>query len=103
MHATAARQDSGTDDYILKASKHDFFFVFPLQWLVSFLWCCAFATGLALVFAMDVYDYLISGTQPPAAASAAFNTFGRSAWAAALGWLIFACFHGYGGERHVLL
>ena len=43
-------------------------------------------------------QYAVTETDPSQAASVLFNTFGRSAWAAALSWLVFACFHGYGGE-----
>ena len=30
--------------------------------------------------------------------SVVYGSLHRSAWAAAIGWIVFACFHGYGGK-----
>ncbi len=61
------------------------------------LWAAALATGLSVVYALDTYEHMVWGTQPSDAANVLNNTLSRSAWALALGWLVFACHHGYGG------
>jgi len=62
------------------------------------LWLSAFALGIACVYSVDVYEHSQNGTQPSLTARILYNSFQRLAWSAALAWLIFACFHGYGGK-----
>ena len=69
-----------------------------LQLLVSALWAVAFATGLAIVYGLDPYGYQEKG-YPSVIASAFYNGYNRMAWALAMSWLIFACYHGYGGKN----
>jgi len=66
-------------------------------------WAIAFGIGLSCIFALDTHEYNATGTQPSQLARVLFNTFQRAGWAVALGWLIFACFHGYGGMMHINL
>ncbi len=73
-----------------------------VQFVVILLWAVAFGTGLAVVYAMDSVGYMATMSAASDVANAFNNTFSRSAWGLALGWLIFACFHGYGGEHHML-
>ncbi len=84
---------------------------------VLLMWCLAFGIGLCVVYGQarkknkdisnmlriicqkpqDTVGLMMDNTPPPTAGSVLYNTFGRSAWAAAMAWLVFACFHGYGG------
>ncbi len=85
---------------------------------VLLMWCLAFGIGLCVVYgqarkkekkifptfcatfvikSQDTVGLMMENTPPPTAGSVLYNTFGRSAWAAAMAWLVFACFHGYGG------
>ncbi len=57
----------------------------------------AFGTGIAVVYAQDTYANMMQLKEPSKVADVLNNTFSRSAWGFALAWLIFACFHGYGG------
>lgn len=65
-------------------------------------WLASVAVGLA--FVVGLYDARGANTfsgevyHPPVAASVFYNGFGKAAWAVALGWVVFACVKGYGGE-----
>ena len=63
--------------------------------MVVWAWAAAFATGLAVVYGLNIkidMEPLSDGL------SAFYGGFHRAAWAIALGWLIFACCRGYGGN-----
>ena len=68
--------------------------------MVTWAWAAAFATGLAVVYGLNIKIDMepLSDT-----ASAFYGGFHRAAWAIALGWLIFACCRGYGGNSVQLL
>ena len=58
-------------------------------------WAAAFATGLAVVYGL----YIKIDMEPLSdGLSAFYGGCHRAAWALALGWLIFACCRGYGGN-----
>ena len=58
-------------------------------------WAAAFATGLAVVYGLNIKIDM----EPLSDGLAAFyGGCHRAAWALALGWLIFACCRGYGGN-----
>ncbi len=50
------------------------------------------------MYGLDANEYIVAGEEPSLASRVIFNTFHRIGWGLALGWLIFACFHGYGGK-----
>ncbi|XP_063359845.1 O-acyltransferase like protein-like [Cydia amplana] len=61
---------------------------------VALGWACAFAVSAGIIYSaypilqMDWYSPFLDGV---------INSFSRPGWAACLGWMIFACTHGYGG------
>ena len=63
------------------------------------MWALAFVSGIGVLYVIDPigYDTGIS-EYPSLAATTAYNGLHRIAWTFTLGWLIFACFHGYGGN-----
>ncbi len=65
--------------------------------MVLCLWLLSLGTMMCVTYWQDTVEYFSTGTQPSEFANVAYNTFARAAWGLALGWLIFACFHGYGG------
>ena len=63
------------------------------------IWALAWAVGLAVIYGLDANEYNMTNTEPSFAARVIFNTFHRLGWGLAMSWLIFACFHGYGGDK----
>ena len=76
-------------------------------------WAIAFAIGLAVVYGLNLPAHMPGDSnfvtfddfsQPPEApnlslaASAVYGGFHRFAWAVAIGWVVFACCRGYGGQ-----
>jgi len=53
------------------------------------------------VYGIDAYDYMINREGPSAFVRALNNGFHRVAWAAGIGWIVFASFHGYGGKKNI--
>ncbi|XP_047987861.1 O-acyltransferase like protein-like [Leguminivora glycinivorella] len=64
------------------------------KWLVALCWFCAFGVFAGIIYSsyatvqMDWDSLFWDGI---------INSFARPGWAASLGWMIFACTHGYGG------
>ncbi len=73
-------------------------YLFAIQYVALLLWAVAFALGIVVTFGEDSVGYFLEGTEPAEWLNVMYNTFARSAWGIALSWLIFACFHGYGGN-----
>ena len=68
-----------------------------LQYLVALGWVLATAIGLAVVYGLIPY---LNEEEVPVMNSFVrvfYGSFHRLAWSVAVGWLIFACVHGYGG------
>ena len=63
--------------------------------VVTWFWAAAFATGLAVIYGLNIH-----ATMEPLSdeLTAFYGGFHRAAWALALGWLIIACCRGYGGK-----
>ena len=60
-------------------------------------WALATAVALAIVYGLVPY---LNETEVPemnSFARVSYGSFNRLAWSIAVGWLIFACVHGYGG------
>ncbi|XP_078664426.1 nose resistant to fluoxetine protein 6-like isoform X2 [Branchiostoma floridae x Branchiostoma belcheri] len=69
-------------------------------WLVCIGWCTATATALAVVYGMyGVYN----GAVLTYSGNLFFVTVHRVVWAMAIGWMVIACYHGYGGVVNTIL
>ncbi|KAI8505979.1 hypothetical protein Bbelb_163320 [Branchiostoma belcheri] len=69
-------------------------------WLVCIGWCTATATALAVVYGMyGVYN----GAVLTYSGNLFFVTVHRVIWAMAIGWMVVACYHGYGGVVNTIL
>lgn len=66
------------------------------------LWAISFAMGMSVVYGEDSVNYSLERDEPAQWLNVSYNTFARSAWGFAMSWLIFACFHGYGGDNSTL-
>ncbi|RUS73916.1 hypothetical protein EGW08_018321 [Elysia chlorotica] len=64
-------------------------------------WLMAAATALAVVFGLDTK--LIADDELSVPAAAAYNAFGRNAWAISVAWVILACSSGWGGFVNTFL
>ena len=65
-----------------------------------FCWTLAFASGVGVLYFVDQMGYTTGVAEfPSLAACVAYNGLHRVAWTYTLGWVIFACFHGYGGGK----
>ena len=74
------------------------------SYIVTSGWVISTATALALVYGVHNY-YIVdmscifeSEQCFPTAAAVIYAAFARSAWGVVVGWVIFACHSGYGGE-----
>ena len=63
------------------------------------MWTLAFISAVGVLYFLDPNAYAYGFKEYPSlAASTMYNGFHRIAWTFSLGWVIFACFHGYGGQ-----
>ena len=70
-----------------------------LQAFVTWMWCLAFVSATSVLYILDPVNIKYGLKEYPSLAmSILYNAFHRVAWTFALGWVIFACFHGYGGD-----
>lgn len=69
-----------------------------MQILVAVGWFLATAVGLAVLYGLLPYlsEEIVPEINP--VVSVAYGSLHRLAWATAVGWVIFACIHGYGGK-----
>ena len=89
-----------------------YFPILFLQVLNLWFWAIAFAIGLAVVYGLNIPSLTVGDSSgvtvddfmtPPEkelslAAHAVYGGFHRFAWAVAIGWVVFACCRGYGGN-----
>jgi len=64
---------------------------------VAFAWLTALTLLFTTVYGIDGRDFVVNDEEPSAFVRALNNGFHRVAWAAGIGWIVFACFHGYVG------
>ena len=60
-------------------------------------WTIAFATGLAIVYGLDIPSIYYDGKTVSMTENILYGGFHRLAWAMAVSWVIFTCSRGYGG------
>ncbi|XP_061729796.1 nose resistant to fluoxetine protein 6-like [Cydia pomonella] len=64
------------------------------RWFVALCWSCAFVVSAGIIYSS--YPILQMDWDSPFW-DGIINSFARPGWAVCLGWMIFACRHGYGG------
>ena len=63
------------------------------------MWSLAAVSAISVLYILDPTAITYGEKESPSlAASVSYNGFHRVAWTFSLGWVIFACFHGYGGK-----
>ena len=73
--------------------------LFCFQLAQVWFWLLAFISGVGVLYIIDQIGYDTGEAEYPSlAASTIYNGLHRIAWTFTLGWVIFACFHGYGGR-----
>ena len=58
------------------------------------MWLFAFVSAVCVLYIVDPYK----DVGPTHLGSVFYLGLHRVAWTFSLGWVVFACFHGYGGE-----
>ena len=86
--------------YLLHVTKNKTVKINPS--VVVWFWLCAFGIGYAVVYGLDIPSHMDENTAPSKFINAFYGGFHRTAWGIALGWLIFACCKGYGGNFDVM-
>ena len=62
-------------------------------------WIIAFVTGILIVYGLDIPKRLFENKPLSMTENIIYGGFHRLAWAIAVGWVIFACSRGYGGNH----
>jgi hypothetical protein len=70
-----------------------------LKYLAVVGWMAAMLLGLTVIYGM--FPYLDEAKTPVISPfiQVSYGALHRSAWTFAVGWIIFACTHGYGGDN----
>ncbi|GIX84227.1 nose resistant to fluoxetine protein 6 [Caerostris extrusa] len=68
--------------------------------IVALLWCLSIGLGLTVIYLMWPAN---QGILPSNAEAASYSALARTVWAICLGWLMIACFYGYGGFVNSIL
>ncbi|XP_071532649.1 nose resistant to fluoxetine protein 6-like isoform X2 [Panulirus ornatus] len=69
----------------------------PWLWHVVSGWTVAVATGLLVLFGAWSYNTVHPRAQYDLVTQVVYGGLQRTAWAAAVAWVVYACHHGYGG------
>ena len=67
------------------------------------MWILVSGTGFAVIYGLNLPQVLFHGKQLSKAESAAYGGIHRLAWGVAVGWVVFACCRGYGGNVELRL
>ncbi len=65
-------------------------------------WVSAFAIGLAVAYGLVPYLDPSAVPEIDKVIQVAYGSFSRLAWSVAVGWVIFACIKGYGGDNKII-
>ena len=73
---------------------------FPFQGVVLAGWTLSAVTALAIVYGLRKYFLLdvFPRPVPNRTETIIYGGLHRSIWALCIGWVVFACVHGYGGD-----
>jgi len=63
------------------------------------LWLCSAAVLIAVVYGRDEYEAKIDPESVSKLGNVFYGSLHKLAYSLALSWLVFACFHGYGGTQ----
>jgi len=67
------------------------------------LWILSLALIMIVVYGLDMYKVIQDPEYYSKLANVSYQCFHRLAYSLALSWLVFACFHGYGGNSRETL
>ena len=67
------------------------------KYLVAFIWTLASAIGLAIVYGLIPYLNEDKVPEMNSFVRVSYGSLNRLVWSVVVGWVIFACVHGYGG------
>jgi len=74
--------------------------ILTFQELNILCWAAAFVTGYMVIYGLNL-PAVSAGEPLSKVASYIYGGFHRMAWGCAVGWVVFACCRGYGGDFNI--